>query len=99
MKNHNYYVYITTNTTKSTLYTGVTNNLHRRVKEHYINRGNKETFVGKYYCFNLLYYERFNNIEDAIIREKQIKRWRREKKNDLINKFNPDWRFLNKELI
>ena len=99
MKNHNYYVYITTNPRKSTLYTGVTNDLIRRVNEHYLNRGNKETFVGKYHCFNLLYYERFTVIEDAIRREKQIKRWRREKKNELISCFNPDWRFLNKELF
>lgn len=99
MKSHNYYVYITTNPKKTTLYIGVTNNLARRIREHYLNRGNKKSFVGKYHCFNLLYYERFNKIEDAIKREKQLKRWRREKKNDLISSFNPDWMFLNNKLV
>jgi putative endonuclease len=73
LKNHNYYIYITTNPAKTVLYTGVTNNIARRMQEHYENRGKKETFAGKFYCYNLIYWERFSHINDAISREKEIK--------------------------
>jgi putative endonuclease len=53
------------------------------------------SFAGKYNVYNLVYYERFDNIEFAIVREKEIKGWRRSKKEDLINLFNPEWEFLN----
>lgn len=52
-----YYVYIATNPTKTVLYTGVTNNLQQRMFQHYENRGKPETFAGKYYCYNLIYFE------------------------------------------
>src|SRR3990170_6252747 len=99
MKEHKYYVYLTTNPTKSTLYVGVTNNIGKRLQEHYENRGNKESFAGKYYCYNLIYCEVHENIESAIEREKEIKKWRREKKEKLIEEQNPDWRFMNNEII
>ena len=95
----NYYIYITTNPDKTVLYTGVTNDLKRRLFEHYDGRGERSHFTGKYFCHKLLYFERFDNIEDAIEREKQIKKWRREKKEFLIKTKNPKWKFLNAEIF
>lgn len=92
---HNYYVYIVTNSEKEVLYTGVTNNLLRRLIEHRENRGDESTFAGKYYCNKLVYYEHFVQVEHAIAREKQIKNWRREKKVKLIESMNPDWEFYD----
>ena len=94
-----YTVYITTNPSKTVLYTGITNNLKRRLLEHYNNKGNKNTYAGKYYCYNLIYYEFFNDPNDAIKREKQLKKWSRNKKEELINKFNPGWNFLNERVF
>lgn len=74
------YVYITTNPQKKVLYTGVTNNLSQRLIEHYMDRGTKNSFAGKYYCYLLLHFEEFNNPAEAIAREKEIKDWRRSKK-------------------
>jgi len=96
MRHHNYFVYITTNKSKTVLYTGVTNDLKRRLSEH--ENDSKESklfFAGKYNCFHLVYFEHFQNIEDAIRREKEIKGWRRSKKTALIEEFNSEWRFLN----
>ena len=96
MKDHNYYIYILTNYSKSTLYTGVTNDLERRLIEHAENsRNDRKTFAGRYSCIYLIYYEWYMNIEEAIGREKQIKGWTRVKKEKMIASFNPDWRFLN----
>jgi putative endonuclease len=92
-------VYIITNPDKSVLYAGVTNDLSRRLYEHKGNKGNKNTFAGKYYCYQLVYYEHFSHIDHAIEREKEIKKWRREKKNLLIESENPNWRFLNDDVI
>lgn len=94
----NYYIYITTNPAKTTFYTGVTNDLYKRMYEHYQNRGNPKTFAGKYYCYNLIYYEEFNNPVKAIEREKEIKGWRREKKLSFVKATNPGLGFLNKNL-
>jgi putative endonuclease len=66
--------------------------------QHFEERGRQKTFAGRYFCFNLIYYERHTFIEHAIDREKEIKKWRREKKEVLINAFNPEWKFLNEEL-
>ncbi|HZY36721.1 MAG TPA: GIY-YIG nuclease family protein [Mucilaginibacter sp.] len=98
MWNYNFYVYITTNPEKTALYVGVTNDLNRRMYEHKENKGNPKTFAGKYYCYNLVYFEHFSHINYAIEREKEIKKWRREKKNALIASFNPGWKFLNEEI-
>jgi putative endonuclease len=93
---HNkFYIYIVTNTTRKVLYTGVTNDIAQRLMEHWMNRGGLQTYAGKYFCYNLIYYEEFKYINDAIAREKEIKGWRREKKIALINTRNPDWNFLN----
>jgi putative endonuclease len=98
MWNYNFYVYIITNPVKTVLYVGVTNDLNRRLYEHAENKGNKNSFAGKYYCHNLIYYEHFSNINHAIEREKEIKKWSREKKVSLIESFNPEWKFLNDEI-
>ncbi len=94
-----YYVYIVTNYKKTVLYTGVTNNLAQRVIEHYLNKGNTKTFTGRYAAFYLLYYESTKYINDAIAREKEIKNFTRKRKEELINSFNPHWKFLNFELL
>ena len=99
ISSHNYFVYITTNKAKTVLYTGVTNDLKRRLQEHYNDaKSNKIYFAGKYNSFYLVYYERFQNIDQAIKREKEIKGWMRYKKESLINQFNPNWTFLNDEV-
>jgi putative endonuclease len=94
-----YYVYILTNYTKTVLYTGVTNNLEQRIIEHYLDRGNTKTFTGRYNAFYLLYYESTKYVNNAIKREKEIKGWSKKKKIELINSFNPAWKFLNYELL
>ncbi|MCW3124796.1 MAG: putative endonuclease containing a domain [Bacteroidetes bacterium] len=91
---HNYYVYILTNLRKAVLYTGVTDDLGKRVYEH---RHSEKSFTARYQCFYLVYYERFQYIEHAIAREKEIKGWTRKKKDKLISDFNPEWRFLDPE--
>lgn len=95
MKRHEYYVYITTNPSRKVLYIGVTNDIGRRLVEHYANRGRPKTFAGKYYCYCLVYIEMFQYIEEAIARESELKDWRRELKDALITEFNPKWKFLN----
>lgn len=97
LRNSNYHVYIMTNFTKTTLYIGVTNNLVRRIEEHQLNCSEGIGFTGKYNCRFLIYWERFSKMSHAINREKQIKKWRREKKNKLITSFNPQWRWLNND--
>jgi len=96
MRDHNYFVYIVTNLNKTVLYIGVTNDLQRRIYEH--ENSLLPEFTQKYNCQFLVYYEHFQNIDDAISREKELKKWRREKKENLINDFNADWKFLNTEI-
>jgi putative endonuclease len=83
-----YYVYIATNRSR-TLYIGVTNNLQRRHSEHVSGRSN---FTAKYNIDRIVYYETYMDIHQAIAREKQIKGWRRSKKEALIESVNPNWR-------
>ena len=99
MKHHNYFVYIVTNLKKTVLYTGVTNNLEQRLSEHYFNRNSDETFAGKYKCHNLIFFERYQYVDKAIEREKQIKGWTRKKKEVLIVEDNPEWKFLNEDVM
>ena len=87
------YVYIMTNKNRKTLYIGVTNNLCRRVYEHK-NHLIKDSFTDKYNLEYCIYYEEFPRFEMAIKREKEIKKWNRQKKIDLINKKNPAWNIL-----
>jgi putative endonuclease len=97
---HNYIVYIITNKNKTALYTGVTNDVGRRLSEHEeaAKLFRPSSFAGRYNAYFLLHYERFEFVEDAIAREKEIKGWRRSKKEALINIDNPEWRFLNDEV-
>jgi len=87
-----YYVYMMTNEWRTVLYTGVTNSLQHRVWQH----RNKavEGFTKKYNCSLLVYIEIYDEIDQAIAREKQIKGWSRAKKNALVNATNPQWNDL-----
>jgi putative endonuclease len=89
-----YFVYIMTSNS-GTLYTGVTNNLQRRVYQH----KNKliEGFTSKYDVNRLVYFETFSDVRDAIAHEKRIKGWRRSKKLALIESMNPQWRDLSED--
>jgi len=98
MWNYNFYVYIITNPNKTVLYIGVTNDLDVRLVQHHENAGKRDTFAGKYHCYLLLHYEHFSYINDAIAREKELKKWSRVKKELLIATTNPEWEFLNKEI-
>jgi len=91
-----YYVYIMTNPRNTVLYTGVTNDLVRRVYEH--RQKLVAGFTKKYNIVKLVYYEVFQDIENAILREKQIKAGSRKKKVQLINSINKEWRDLYEEL-
>lgn len=92
-----YYVYINTNKWNSVLYTGVTGNLLNRNYQHK-SKDSKISFTAKYKADKLVYCEVFNNINDDISREKQIKGGSRNKKIELIKKFNPKWQDLGKDL-
>jgi putative endonuclease len=91
-----HYVYVMTNKHKSVLYIGVTNNLKRRLVEH--ENGLYNGFPKKYNCHYLLYYEEFRSINNAIKREKELKGWRRSKKDELIKSKNPQIHFLNETM-
>jgi putative endonuclease len=95
---HSYYVYILTNINKSVLYIGVTNQLKEHIFFHQNHDTNSEAFTAKYNCYYLIYWEHYANVNLAIDREKQLKRWTRIKKDRIINSFNPDWKFLNDEV-
>ena len=90
------YIYFMANQHNNVLYLGVTNNLRRRVAEHKakVNKG----FTYKYNCDKLVYFEKIESIEDAIDREKQLKNWKREWKNELINEMNPTLKDLSEEI-
>ena len=93
----NFYVYIMACTTRSTIYIGVTNSLLARVQQHRRQEGTG--FTAQYHTLHLVYYERFNDVRDAIARETQLKKWRRAKKNWLIEKMNPGWEDLSAEIL
>jgi len=95
MKENQYFVYIMTNQDHSVLYTGVTNDLQRRVIEHRSGKGG--AFSKKYKLYSLVYFEAGDDISIAISREKQIKGGSRQKKIELINSINPDWEDLFEE--
>jgi putative endonuclease len=99
MRQYNFYTYILTNYERKILYTGVTNDLDRRLHEHYFGTDQKESFTGKYKCFYLVWFERHQYVNHAIEREKEIKGWTRDKKIKLIEEENPNWIFLNSEVM
>jgi putative endonuclease len=93
---HSYYVYIITNKFRSTYYIGMTNNLKIRLQQHKENIVLKnKTFASKYGLEYVVYYEKFVWVQEAIAREKELKKWRRKKKLELIRSFNPEFEFLN----
>lgn len=92
MKQYNYYVYLLTSSENSVFYVGVTNDLIRRVIEHKIHRN--DGFTNLYNVTKLVYFETFSNVEDAIKREKQVKRYKRLWKVNLVNGMNAEWKDL-----
>ncbi len=93
MPKNNYYIYILTNFKNTVLYIGVTNDLDRRILEH--KNELIEGFTKKYKLKKLVYFEECSQIEDVIIREKQLKNWHREWKINLIKTTNPDFKDLS----
>ena len=92
-----YYVYILASKRNGTLYIGITNDLTRRIYEH--KSGNIEGFTKKYSVDKLVYFETTNDVNTAILREKILKKWKRQWKIELIEKINPNWNDLSKNLI
>ena len=84
-----YYVYMMSNISNTVLYTGVTNDLERRIVEH--RTPDERSFTTRYNCHKLVYFEEFSSIIEAISREKQIKSWNRKRKNILVDRVNPNW--------
>lgn len=97
MPSRYYQVYIATNKNNTVLYTGVTNNLIRRMEEHR-SKMNSKSFTARYNIDKLVWYEQYTDIVEAIAREKQIKAGSRKKKLQLIEKLNPEWSDLFEEL-
>lgn len=95
-RDYNFYVYIMVSSS-GTLYVEMTNDLIRRVSEH--KEKKVEGFSKKYSCNKLVFYEHHKYVFNAIEREKEVKKWRREKKHDLIKMINPHWNDLYKELF
>ncbi|MGC5745965.1 GIY-YIG nuclease family protein [Chryseobacterium sp. NFX27] len=91
------FVYIMTNKNHTTLYTGVTSNLPKRIQQHK-DMYYEQSFTSRYKLYVLVYWESFQEIGDAIFREKQIKAGSRQKKIDLINSINPEWRDLTDDI-
>lgn len=89
MREHRYWVYILVSRSLSVMYIGVTNDLGRRIAEHRLGKGSE--FVRKYNVTKLVHAEEFEQIEEAIAREKQLKGWRRVRKNELVQAANPNW--------
>lgn len=96
MKSKQPAIYIITNKKNGTLYTGVTSDLPKRIYEH---KNATKGFTAKYKCKTLVYFEIFDNMENAILREKQIKDGRRDKKIALIEMMNPEWRDLYLDIL
>jgi len=96
-REYHFYVYMMASKNNRALYTGVTNDLIRRPQEHkdHVNPG----FSSQYNTIKLVWYEETDDIGVAIAREKEIKKWRREKKNKLVDEMNPEWRDLYPELL
>lgn len=94
-KMNQYYVYILTNWNDKVMYIGVTNNLERRLFEH--QNELIEGFTKTYHVHKLVYFEETSDVRAAIAREKQLKGWRREKKNELVEIMNPTWKDLSED--
>ena len=92
---HTYYVYLLTNWNNKVMYVGMTNNIERRMYEH--KKKLVKGFTQKYNLNKLVYVEETQEVNAAILREKEIKKWRREKKDSLVNGENPQWKDLSLE--
>ena len=92
-ESNDYWVYIVTNNTRSTLYIGITSDLLVRIWQHRAGEC-PGSFSQRYHCIHLVYYEHFRQVRDAIAREKQLKGWRRQKKDTLIATMNRNWEDL-----
>ncbi len=97
MRDNCYYVYMLASQKDGVLYTGVTNNLKRRVCEHKCDV--KDGFTRKYHVHKLVYFERYSSILSAIAREKRIKKWNRDWKIRLIEEYNPEWTDLAEGIL
>lgn len=95
-KDYNFYIYILASDT-GTLYIGFTNNLERRIEEH--KNGKIKGFTQKYGCNKLVYYEHYTYVNNALEREKELKKWNRNKKQELIKSMNPHWKDISIELF
>lgn len=95
-REHRYFVYLLTNWNNKVMYVGMTNDLLRRVHEHrtHVVKG----FTAKYNVHKLVYFEETSDVHAALAREKEIKKWRREKKNALVIQANPEWRDLGEDI-
>ena len=93
-----YYVYMMSNTHRNLLYTGITNDLARRVYEHkhHLDKG---SYTDRYNIEYLVYFESTSDVKEAIVREKQIKGWNRKRKNKLVESKNPDWTDLYEKIL
>ncbi len=95
MRDYAFYVYILSNPKRTVLYIGMTNSMVRRLDEHIKNKLKGNTFASKYNCGDIIYYEVFQYVNEAIAREKQLKKWSRKKKEELISSYNRHWLTLN----
>jgi putative endonuclease len=96
MRTHQYWVYIVANKGNTVVYIGVTNDIERRLFEHRTG-DSPSAFAWRYQCWKLVHLEEFNDIREAIRREKQLKNWKREWKDELIGTENPEWNELSAE--
>lgn len=90
-----YIVYILTNINKTVLYVGFTDDIIKRTQEHMEKK--YDGFTKLYNVNRLVYFEKHNTVEEAMLREKHLKKWNREGKDNLINKLNPDWKDLSED--
>jgi len=96
-RDYDFWIYIMTNQHDSVLYIGMTNDLSRRISEH--RSGEVPGFTADYQCHKLVYHEHYSEVEEAIGREKQLKRWSRAKKIGLIDRMNPRWVDLADDIL
>ncbi|WP_338731275.1 GIY-YIG nuclease family protein [Mangrovimonas cancribranchiae] len=89
-----WYVYIMANKPNGVIYIGVTDNIEERIKEHKL-KIRPNAFTARYNCNNLVYFEEFDNVDEAILREKRFKKWKREWKVRCIEEMNPSWMDLS----
>jgi len=95
MPDYAFYVYILSNPSRTVYYIGFTQDLTRRLDQHISNKLTRKSFASKYNCGDIIYYEVYQYVNEAIAREKQLKRWSRVKKEKLIKEYNYEMKALN----